>query len=487
MIEETTNGVSATDAFAVVNRQINILLAYLERPDVQLQLAVLLSIAAASYVLALVFFRLLVRAARHNLRGRSQETRDNVLNRWLPAIDQLDFPLLALLLIYAAIPFVQARGGAVGLLFSSTIFFWVVLAYQVLLTVLYAVFRRKAVRRYHNAIFNPTFIGITLWAVVSFLNIDEIFQIQLGQLFATPITVGGLIGAVLVLYVFIAASWVIQDVLRVTFGRLDSDPGLINSILTISRYLVLIFGVVVTLNTLGFSPATLAAVAGGLSLGAGLGLQRIIGNFVSGIVLLVEQSVRPGDMVIIGNDMGIVQRITVRSTVVTRLDNVDLVVPNENLMTSTVTTYNTALARKRVEVRVGVSYGANPTEVRKVLEETAAKHGLVLEDPPPAAYFLGFGDSSLSFVLWAWVDHNDHRWGTQSDLHYMVNHAFREYGIEIPFPQRDVNLRMPSQQEIAVVDAYERSHLRGTTEQLQQSQQGVTEQNFPSDGNDGDD
>jgi potassium-dependent mechanosensitive channel len=485
MIEETTNGISAGDALAVVDRQINILLAYLERPDVLLQVAVLLAIAALSYVLALLFFRVLVRITRPYLRGRSEETRDSVLNRWLPAIDQLDFPLLALLLIYVAVPLVQARGGAVGLLFSSTIFFWVVLAYQVLLTVLYAVFRRKSVRRYHYAILNPTFIGVTLWAVLSFLNINEIFSIQFGQLFDTPITVGSLIGAALVLYGFLAASWVTQDVLRAALGRVDSDPGLVNSILTISRYLVLIFGVIVTLNTLGFSPATLAAVAGGLSLGAGLGLQRIIGNFVSGIVLLVEQSVRPGDVIIVGNDMGVVQKITVRSTIVNRFDNVDLVVPNENLMTSTVTTYNTALARKRVEVRVGVSYGADPTEVRKVLEETAAKHGLVLKDPPPAAYFLDFGDSSLSFVLWAWVDHNDHRWGTQSDLHYMVNHAFSEHGIEIPFPQRDVNLRMPGQQEIATVDAYERSHQRQPTEQLQPSQQGITEENFPSDSADG--
>lgn len=473
MDEQTTAVVSANDVIAVVQKQINILLAYLERPDVVLQLAVLLIIGVISYFSALLFHWLLVRLARRYLRGRSQETRDNVLNRWLPAIDQLDFPIVSLVLIYVAIPLVQARGEAVGLLFSSTLFFWVVLAYQVLLTVLYAVFRRKGVRRYHYAVLNPAFFVVMFSAIVSLLNIEEIRRIPLGLLFDTTITLGGLIGAALVLYVFFVASWVIQDVLRIGFNRFDSDPGLVNSILTITRYLVLIFGIIITLNTLGFSPTTLAAVAGGLSLGAGLGLQRIVGNFVSGIILLLEQSVRPGDIIIVGNDMGIVEKITIRSTIVTRLDNVDLVVPNENLMTSTVTTYNTALSRKRVEVRVGASYASDPTQVRQVLEDTAAKHGLVLDDPPPAAYFLGFGDSSLDFVLWAWVSDNQYRWGTQSDLHYMVDHAFKVHGIEIPYPQRDIHMRMPNRDAEA-----ERTRSEPTPE-YEQSQQGITEENEP--------
>lgn len=484
MNEQNATNVNAGNAATIVEEQINILLAYLERPGVQLQLFVLALVVVMAYLLGIFSHRIMLYQARRRLHGRSEQTRDRILNRLIPAIDQLDWPLFTLLLIYTSIPLLQQRDNATGLLFYSTIFFWILLAYQVGLTLLYATFRRQSVRRYHKSIFAPGFAVFTLWAALSFLNIDEALQIQLGQLFETNITLGNLLGAFMVLYLFLVASWVVQDAMRAGFSRFDSDPGLVNSILTITRYLVMIVGVVITLNTLGFSPATLAAIAGGLSLGAGLGLQRIVGNFVSGIVLLLEQSVRPGDVVIVGTDMGVVQKINIRSTVVNRFDNVDLVIPNENLMTSTVTTYNTALARKRVEVRVGASYGSDPTQVRHVLEEAAAKHGLVLSDPPPAAYFLGFGDSSLDFVLWAWVANNDQRWGTQSDLHYMVARAFKNYGIEIPFPQRDLNIRttIPDDIESIVAQHEQQAEKRQQSipnGDMRQSQQGVTEENEP--------
>lgn len=459
--------VEVSDAAAIASEQINILLAYLERPDVRLQLLALVFVMVLSYLLAMGFHLWLIHFARRRLRGRSAELKDTVMNRWIPAVDQLDWPLAALLLVYLLIPFLQAQDHKVGLLRYFTTFFWILLVYQAALTVLYAVFSRPAVRRYHRSIFAPTFVLLAIWAVLSFLNIDEVLRIQLGQLFETNITLGNLIGAFIVLYIFIVISWVVQDAMRAGFSRFESDAGLVNSVVTITRYLVMILGIVITLNTLGFSAATLAAIAGGLSLGAGLGLQRIVGNFVSGIVLLLEQSVRPGDVVIIGNDMGVVRQINIRSTIVNRFDNVDLVIPNENLMTSTVTTYNTELERKRVEVRVGASYNADPTQVRKVLEDTAARHGLVLSDPPPAAYFLGFGESSLDFVLWAWVADNDKRWGTQSDLHYMVSRAFKDHGIEIPYPQRDLHLRMPQEQTT------------WQSNDVQQSQQGITEENLP--------
>jgi potassium-dependent mechanosensitive channel len=445
--EETAAASTTSDAFSVVTEQINVLLAYLERPDVVFQLLVLAAIVALSYLLSIVFHRQMVRLTRRLLRGRTQETRDLVLNRGLPALDQLDWPLLGLLLSYAVVALLQTQGRIVGLLFYSINIFWVLLAYQGFMTVLYAVFKRQGVARYHRGLFAPGFALTLTFALLSFLNVDEVLQIRLGMLFNTNITLGNLIGAFLVFYAFYVFSWVIQDIMRVGFARFESDPGLVNSILTITRYLFLIISIVAALNTLGFSPATLAAIAGGLSLGAGLGLQRIVGNFVSGIVLLLEQSVRPGDVVVIGSDFGVVKHINIRSTVVNRFDNVDMIIPNEELMTSTVTTYNTEQERKRVEVRVGASYNSDPTQVRKVLEEAAAKHGLILEDPPPAAYFLGFGDSSLDFVLWAWVADNDKRWGTQSDLHYMVANAFKTHGIEIPFPQRDLHIKQAQTNE----------------------------------------
>lgn len=461
-----------TDIGALVAEQLNILLTYLERPDVVWQLLLLLAIVVLSYILGVLSHRWLNLFAIRLVRGHSQQTRDLVLNRWLPAIDQLDWPIMTLVLLYVSIPLFGNQGREVGLLAYSTNFFWILLAYQMTLTVLYALLRRQAVQRYHKSIFAPAFgLGMT-WAILSFLNIDAVLDLQLGRLFDTNITLGNFIGALIVLYIFIVVSRVVQDVMRAGFARFDSDPGLVNSVLTITRYLVIIFGIIFTLTTLGFNPATLAAIAGGLSLGAGLGLQGIISNFFSGVVLLLEQTIRPGDVVVIGTDMGTVKQINIRATTINRFDNVDLIIPNENLMTSTVTTYNTRAAKKRVEVRVGASYNSDPTLVRKVLEETAAKHGLVLDDPPPAAYFLSFGESSLDFVLWAWVADNDKRWGTQSDLHYMVAQAFQKNNIEIPFPQRDIHVRMPDPSTTDVMSGEGQAH-------FQQSQQGVTEEAEP--------
>lgn len=443
MPDQVTDPVNQTVVTAgeILGRQFDILRAYLERPAIQQQLLLLLLLVLVALVLSLGLQALLRRVAHQFLLGRSEALRESVLERWLPAINQLNYPIAALVVISVVTAWLRGREVPVGLISASMALFWALLAYQIVLTVLYALFTRQTIRRYHLYVFNPAFVLVLLTVVVTFLDIDGIASFELGVLFETSITLGNLLTAVIVFYIFIVVSWLMQDVVQVVLDRLESDPGLINSVITILRYVILILGVVATLSVIGFSPTTLAAIAGGLSLGAGLGLQRIIANFSSGIVLLLEQSVRPGDVIVFEGEMGVVKKLNIRSTIVNRFDNVDMIIPNENLTNSTVVTYNTELARKRVEVRVGVSYDANPSQVRKVLVETAEKHGLVIDDPPPAAFFLGFGDSSLDFVLWAWVKDNGDRWGTQSDLHYMVAAALREYDIEIPYPQRDLHLR----------------------------------------------
>ena len=177
------------------------------------------------------------------------------------------------------------------------------------------------------------------------------------------------------------------------------------------------------------------------SIGIGIGLQRIVANFISGIVLLFEQSLRPGDVIDINGEIGTVGRLNIRSTVVRTLNNVEVIVPNENFVIKQVTTYTKSNQNVRLLLPVGVSYDADPREVKRVVIEAATKHGLVLDDPEPMLLFRGYGNSSLDFDLAVWIDQPQRAMFVRSDLYYMVFDALGRHDIEIPFPQRDLNLK----------------------------------------------
>ena len=186
---------------------------------------------------------------------------------------------------------------------------------------------------------------------------------------------------------------------------------------------------------------TLALISGGLSVGIGFGLQEIVANFISGIVLLFEQSLRPGDVVSMENEMGIVKSLGIRATTVRTLDNVEVIVPNQAFLTSAVTTYTKSDRIVRVKIPVGVSFGSDPKEIREVLLTIARQHHLVQEKPEPAVRFIGFGDSSIDFQLEIWLDDPMLAMTIKSDLRFMIWKAFAKRNIEIPFPQRDLHLR----------------------------------------------
>jgi small-conductance mechanosensitive channel len=383
------------------------------------------------------------------LRDASEERRNRVLERVLPAIEQLYYPLLVLLAILVFVP-TDANGRPAGMLIALFVIFGVVLVYQLVLVGLYLLFGRTNFARYHHRILTPLFYtALTLVALSLVIDVGIVSGIRLFVLYETPITLGRLGSAALVFYIFIVAGWVLQDALRLALSQIDQEEGVRRSVMTVSRFFIIALGLLLTLVALGFNVATLAAIAGGLSLGAGLGLQRIIANFFSGIVLIFEQSLRPGDMIEYDGKLGLVERLNIRATTLRTFDNIDLIIPNENLLTGTLVTHNTGLDRKRLTIKIGVTYNANPGDVRDLLLNTALSHGLVLEDPAPFVYFRDYGDSSLQFTLWAWVAMIDDRFPTENDLRYMIFNALEKHGISIPYPQRDVHLRWqtPAEQE----------------------------------------
>jgi len=207
------------------------------------------------------------------------------------------------------------------------------------------------------------------------------------------------------------------------------------------HYTIIAVGAIIALQMIGIDLSALTVFAGALGIGMGFGLQNTAHNFVSGIILLAERTIKEGDFIEVGQTLGRVLRMSVRSTVVRDIDNICVIVPNSNLATNNVTNWSYDDPRTRLRIPVGVSYGSNVELVRQVLLDVAAVRPEVLKSPSPDVYFTGFGDSSLNFQLLAWTDRPYIKEKIISDLNFDIVKGFREHGVQIPFPQRDLHIR----------------------------------------------
>jgi small-conductance mechanosensitive channel len=257
----------------------------------------------------------------------------------------------------------------------------------------------------------------------------------------TAVTVASVVSFVVFVLAAYGASWLLRRALLRLFRRRGLDEGVQHALDRLLHYTVLALGIFLALDNLGVSITALAGLGAILAVGIGFGLQNIAQNFVSGLILLLERPVKKGDFVQVGEVQGTVRDIRARATVVTTLDNVDIIVPNGQFITEAVTNETFGDRRVRVKVTVGVAYGSDTARVRQVLLVVAAEHGEVLADPPPQVQFRDFGESSLDFALLAWLADPRDENVVASDLRFAIDHAFREAEIEIPFPQRDVHVR----------------------------------------------
>jgi small-conductance mechanosensitive channel len=215
-------------------------------------------------------------------------------------------------------------------------------------------------------------------------------------------------------------------------------------VVTITGYTMFVIAALAALSVAGFNFSNIAIIAGALSVGIGFGLQNIVNNFVSGLILLFERPIRKGDWVQVGTTEGYVQDIRIRSTRILTFDRSDVIVPNSELISNQVTNFMLGDIRGRAVVRVGVAYGSDVEKVRYVLMQVAEENELVVKDgtsPQPMVLFRGFGDSSLDFELRVHLYDVDRRLSTISNINFAIDKAFREEGIEIPFPQRDVHVK----------------------------------------------
>ena len=266
---------------------------------------------------------------------------------------------------------------------------------------------------------------------------------EIGSLHVAPLRV---VMAIALFSVMVSISgWFKRQLEQYWLKKTRLDRGARDAAATATGYLGISLAILVALSVAGVEFTNLAIIAGALSVGIGFGLQNIVNNFVSGLILLVERPIRIGDWIMVGNTEGYVKKISIRYTQIQTFDRADVIVPNSELISGQVTNWMLSDPWGRVVVPVGVAYGSDTAKVMQILVELANKHPLVMNNypgiPEPRALFRGFGDSALNFALTCYIRDVDKRVLTQSDLYLAIDAAFREAGIEIPFLQRNVQIR----------------------------------------------
>lgn len=259
---------------------------------------------------------------------------------------------------------------------------------------------------------------------------------RLGQTTVTPLSVGLLVLAIIV-------SVVLGRIARAVVTRVLSGPGregVAYAIGRMAQYLVVVLGVLLGLENAGVSLGALATLGAIVSVGIGFGLQNIAQNFISGVILLIERPIQKGDWLQMGDVEGSVTEIEMRATRVVTRDGVSVLVPNSKLISDEVHNLSAPTTLNRLRISVGAAYGSDSELVRKTLLDVASANDEVVDYPAPLVYFTRFGDSSLDFVLNVWIDNPKRRPDVNSDLHFAIDAAFREAGISMPFPQRDLHL-----------------------------------------------
>ncbi len=263
--------------------------------------------------------------------------------------------------------------------------------------------------------------------------------IQIGN-FTFSIT--DLASAIVIFIIVLVATRALQRLLEHrVFPQTRLDAGVRNSLKAATGYSGLVIALMLAISTIGLDLSNLAIIAGALSVGIGFGLQNVVNNFVSGLILLIERPIKVGDWIVIGTHEGYVRQINVRATEIQTFQRASVIIPNAELLSSALVNWTHKDTQARVEVQVGVAYGSDTAKVQDLLLDCAKSHPKVSRWPQPYVLFQDFGDSSLDFEVRFFIAQADQTRLIASDVRFAVDAAFRQHEVEIPFPQRDVHVR----------------------------------------------
>ncbi len=272
-------------------------------------------------------------------------------------------------------------------------------------------------------------------------KLKELFTYRLVRTDNIEITLLSLAFAILIILITSILLKLIKKGLMRYGSRGKIDGGSLVSIYQIIKYLIWIFSIAIILDTLGFKLNILLASSAALLVGLGLGIQQIFNDYVSGLLILFEQNIKVGDVMEIENQMiGRVIKIGLRTSKLKTRDDIIIVIPNSKLVSENTINWSDVDGRTRFKVDVGVAYGSDTRLVKEVLLHCATQISSISQEPKPFVRFLDFGDSSLDFQLFFWIDEPFYVESTKSDLRFLIDDEFRNNNIQIPFPQRDLHI-----------------------------------------------
>jgi small-conductance mechanosensitive channel len=290
-----------------------------------------------------------------------------------------------------------------------------------------------------------TLYGIIIYTLIHFRSSDWMFS-ALFSIGSEPVSVFLLIIALLIISLTNRLSNLVRSyVFPGVYKRYELDKGVRFTFDKAFHYIIMVLAIIVSLSTVGFELSALTVFAGVLGVGIGFGMQNIASNFISGIILLFERPIKVGDRVIVDDIIGDVERINMRATVIKTLDNEHIIVPNSYFLEEHVINRSYSDKVMRLVIPVGVAYGSDVPLVKELLlqvaEDEAEVSPTVRHHPEPFINFKEFGDSSLNFELFVWISNPEHVIRIKSNLNFRIDAIFRENGVEIPFPQRDLHVR----------------------------------------------
>jgi small-conductance mechanosensitive channel len=388
-------------------------LGYLERPAVLVQLLLVVVVIV----------------------GSRQARKRRLIRHWpLEAYPVLGFMLLALAGLTLA-----AVGLPFGLALLLGLFWLGWFSLQLLHRLLLVWLPEQPAHELESRLLRPGYLLAASVILISEVDsLRDVAVAPLGELFGVSINAGKLVEALVVIYVVLVGcgppaaglAWIAQRAVGMSDGSRKAMELML-------RYTVVGIGLVVVAVQLGLNTTALIAVAGGLSVGLGFGIKEVFSNFVSGLWLLFEGSVRPGEVLMLDGDPCEVRRLGLRATLLWRdRDNAELLVPNQTFFTEAATTFTASDRMRRSQVNVGAAYHHDPTDVIALLEATALSVSRVLPHPPPKALLMSYGDSAINYVLRFWIANPLDNSSISSEVNQAIWHAFKAQNIEIPFPQQ---------------------------------------------------
>lgn len=284
------------------------------------------------------------------------------------------------------------------------------------------------------------------------MNITDVLSYKLFTVGLTIFTVGRLLTIVAISLLFVIGLRVLRKIWMNRISKFEgARRGSAETLSKFAYYLVLTIGLMVVLHANGIDLTALTLLTSALGIGIGFGLQSITNNLISGIIILFERPIKVGDRIEVGGVAGDVVAISIRASTILTNDNISVIVPNSDFITQRVINWSFNNRNVRFHVKVGVAYNSDPKLVKKVLLDVAALHPGVLQAQNADVMFNGFGDNSLEFSLRVWTKDYASRPGVlTSELNFLIFERFKQEGIEIPFPQRDVYIKqIPDKVEIA--------------------------------------